>query len=218
MGTIYIIFLCLVLPILIFCSIQRKHRVMKPFVIGMLVFFLSQIVLRIPILQFLQQNIQMQIFMLQGIPYLCFLAVTAGLFEEIGRYIGYQFLKEHLSFWDAIAFGLGHGMIEAVLLTAMPICSLGLLPMNMVWIAGWERVIAIFAHIGFALIIWQGMVRKQIRYVCIAILFHAFFDFMAGYMVLNAFSAILLESILTFNVLLLYVFIYWFLKKERRKL
>ncbi|WP_055441403.1 YhfC family intramembrane metalloprotease [Anoxybacillus suryakundensis] len=46
-------------------------------------------------------------------------ALAAGVFEEIGRYIGFRFmLKNHRTYGDGLSFGLGHGGIEAVLIGA----------------------------------------------------------------------------------------------------
>ncbi|GGJ57444.1 putative membrane protein YhfC [Anoxybacillus voinovskiensis] len=44
-------------------------------------------------------------------------ALAAGVFEEIGRYIGFRFmLKNHRTFGDGLSFGIGHGGMEAVLI------------------------------------------------------------------------------------------------------
>ncbi|EMT45774.1 hypothetical protein H919_08355 [Anoxybacillus flavithermus AK1] len=45
--------------------------------------------------------------------------LAAGVFEEIGRYIGFRFmLKNNRSYGDGLSFGLGHGGMEAVLIGA----------------------------------------------------------------------------------------------------
>ena len=42
-------------------------------------------------------------------------ALAAGIFEEVGRYISYKiFLKGKTEWKDGIAFGIGHGGIEAI--------------------------------------------------------------------------------------------------------
>jgi uncharacterized membrane protein YhfC len=49
-----------------------------------------------------------------------FLGLTAGLFEEGGRYLGYRTLLRKRSRWiDGFAFGVGHGGIEAITLVGM---------------------------------------------------------------------------------------------------
>jgi uncharacterized membrane protein YhfC len=49
-----------------------------------------------------------------------FLGLTAGLFEEIGRFLGFKFLlKKKLEWKNGIAFGIGHGGIEAIIITGL---------------------------------------------------------------------------------------------------
>lgn len=45
-------------------------------------------------------------------------ALAAGIFEELGRFLGYQFLlkKNPLQRKDGLSYGLGHGGIEAVII------------------------------------------------------------------------------------------------------
>lgn len=87
--------------------------------IGAAAFFVSQIVLRIPILQVLS---------LKSEPFAAFVsttagkiligAFTAGLFEETARLICARFILkgDKRSLKQSIAFGLGHGACEAVIL------------------------------------------------------------------------------------------------------
>ena len=45
--------------------------------------------------------------------YALFLGFTAGLFEEVGRYLAFTtILKKRLDWKNAVAFGIGHGGIE----------------------------------------------------------------------------------------------------------
>jgi uncharacterized membrane protein YhfC len=48
------------------------------------------------------------------------LALTAALFEEVGRYIGYRWLmgREEKTWSKAVMYGLGHGGLESMLLVA----------------------------------------------------------------------------------------------------
>ncbi|KJE27998.1 hypothetical protein LG52_878 [Geobacillus kaustophilus] len=49
--------------------------------------------------------------------FVLYAALAAGLFEEIGRYVGFRWLlKQHRGYGDGLSFGLGHGGTEAVLL------------------------------------------------------------------------------------------------------
>ncbi|WMJ16592.1 YhfC family intramembrane metalloprotease [Geobacillus proteiniphilus] len=49
--------------------------------------------------------------------FVLYAALAAGVFEEIGRYVGFRWLlKQHRGYGDGLSFGLGHGGTEAVLL------------------------------------------------------------------------------------------------------
>jgi len=86
------------------------------------VFLLSQGLTRIPLVQLMQAQITP---LLQTSPtalwvWLVCLAVSAGVFEEVGRYLGYRFLVRHeVKTWSkAVMFGLGHGGLESMVLTS----------------------------------------------------------------------------------------------------
>ncbi len=115
--------ICFVLPIIVFVFIQRRYKkTFKSFILGALAFFISQIVLRIPIINsLLPQFAWYNVFQIKY-PYLywIFLGLTAGIFEEIGRLILIKlFMKKNQRFIDGITFGLGHGAIEAMIITGL---------------------------------------------------------------------------------------------------
>ncbi len=117
------LFICFVLPIIVFVFIQRRYKkTFKSFILGALAFFISQIVLRIPIINsLLPQFAWYNVFQIKY-PYLywIFLGLTAGIFEEIGRLILIKlFMKKNHRFVDGITFGLGHGAIEAMIITGL---------------------------------------------------------------------------------------------------
>lgn len=116
------VLVCFGLPIgLMIWLVLKKRSTMRPVLTGMLVFFVFQMILRIPLLQnvlapqpwFGQMTNNIWVYAL-------FLALTAGIFEEVGRFIGYKaLLQRQNAWWDGFAFGVGHGGIEAILLTGM---------------------------------------------------------------------------------------------------
>jgi len=89
--------------------------------VGVGVFFVFQIIFRIPLLQLVLPNFQWyKTLTTQILPYALFLGFTAGLVEEVGRYIAYKtILKKQLSWESAVAFGMGHGGIESILLVGL---------------------------------------------------------------------------------------------------
>lgn len=122
MGLIFNIAVCFLIPIITLIYLVKKDRKrVKSFLIGMLIFFITQILIRIPILTYILPNM-MWFLKLMTNPYLygIFLGLTAGIFEEVGRYIAFKFmLKKNHQWEDGISYGIGHGGIEAMLITGM---------------------------------------------------------------------------------------------------
>lgn len=114
--------ICFGMPITAFLFLTaRKYRIAKPFFIGALTFFLTQISTRIPIVTLWLPTMDWYIRLSLN-PYLAglFLGLTAGLAEEIGRFVlASLLLKRNRRYVDGIAFGLGHGGIEAILITGL---------------------------------------------------------------------------------------------------
>jgi uncharacterized membrane protein YhfC len=104
-------------------AVVVRHRLQvgwRYFGFGALIFFLFQLVTRVPAVQVIQAIITPQ---LQRSPalqwaWLAVLVVTAGLFEEVGRYVGYRWLmrREDKTWAKAVMYGLGHGGLESMLL------------------------------------------------------------------------------------------------------
>lgn len=111
----------LLYPIVLVFVAQRRLQVgWRFFAYGSLIFILFQLVTRIPLVlvaqTFVGPWIQLSTALAMG--WLAILALTAGLFEEVGRYVGYRWLmKRDTKTWNkAIMYGMGHGGIEAILL------------------------------------------------------------------------------------------------------
>src|SRR5699024_11615386 len=52
--------------------------------------------------------------------YAIYASLGAGVFEERGRFIGFRFLLKKFCGWkDGIAYGIGHGGIESMLVVGM---------------------------------------------------------------------------------------------------
>lgn len=200
-GNILLQELCLLLNALICFGIpiigtvwlgRRSGRVMKPFLIGMAAFTLSQLVLRIPLITLVLPNFTWYLLM-QLNPYVngAFLGLTAGIFEETARLIFMkQFLKNRIRMADGLAFGLGHGGIEAMVLVGINcIATMFMYPsgyMNLsgvgyltILTGGLERISAMMFHVGASLIVLYGIrVHQSVRYTLLAIILHALLDSM----------------------------------------
>jgi uncharacterized membrane protein YhfC len=119
--TIMAVLIEIALPLVLALVARRRLGVSwRYFGYGALIFFLFQLISRVPIVQVVQMLIQPQLvasFPLQ-VAWLAILALTAGLAEEIGRYVGYRWLmrREEKTWGKAVMYGLGHGGLESMLL------------------------------------------------------------------------------------------------------
>lgn len=111
----------LALPVILLLVLCLKKKVtVVPMFLGFASFFVSQVMIRLQILNVLKTQGWFQSFAANFIPYCIMLAFTAGLFEESARLLcAGCFLKKHRMFRDAVSFGLGHGLCEVILITGM---------------------------------------------------------------------------------------------------
>jgi len=115
------IVICFALPVgcLIYLIAAKKHAVI-PVLVGAAVFTVFQLVLRIPLISALSGMDWYAAMTKNPWLYGTFLGLTAGIFEEVGRYIGYRTLLKKYGRWiDGFAFGVGHGGIEAIVLVGL---------------------------------------------------------------------------------------------------
>ncbi|MBN3784195.1 YhfC family intramembrane metalloprotease [Burkholderia sp. Ac-20345] len=194
----------LIAPALLAAAWWRRTQVpWRVFFYGMLTFFVFQPVLRlswqIPLFHWLGTGPRWHV------PMLVFAALTAGLFEECGRWVAFRYLlpKRHDT-QTAVMLGLGHGGLEAMLLVGVGFVVLGtgyllahagfvvsagnqsligaqFAGMTLVspFLALFERASAMAAHVGLSLIVLQAFVRGTKRWLAYAIAFHFMFDLVA---------------------------------------
>lgn len=111
----------LVLPVvaLVVLLLLRKLNPL-PLLAGFASFFISQIILRLPLLQVLGTRSWFAAFAAHTVVYVIVVGgLSAGLFEETARLVGASLLKRHRSYRDMISFGLGHGLCEVILLVGL---------------------------------------------------------------------------------------------------
>ncbi|HLH62723.1 MAG TPA: YhfC family glutamic-type intramembrane protease [Ktedonobacteraceae bacterium] len=92
----------------------------KYFAFGLLIFLIFQVLTRVPAVTILGRVLAPKLNSSTAFLYtwLAILALSAGLFEEIGRYLGYRWFmgKEEKTWSKAVMYGLGHGGLESMLL------------------------------------------------------------------------------------------------------
>lgn len=208
----------------------RRHKIsVKAVLVGALMFFIFQVVLRIPALTILQSQSWYGIFAAQNMVLTgIVIAFTAGLFETAGRYLGLRFiLKNLLDRKNGIAYGIGHGGIEAVLLVGMAyagyivysiLINTGSIssqlvpqllntPPDIFLAAGVERVFTIFFHIAAALLVTYGIIRRKWMYIVCCIVLHTLVDGVTVILQIYKFSAWSIELWVAFIGVLSLVFI-----------
>lgn len=100
---------------------RRLHVSWRYFAYGAIIFLIFQLISRVPIVLAIQGALapQLQASRPFLFGWLAALALTAGLAEEIGRYVGYRWLFREEKTWSrAVMYGLGHGGLESMALVA----------------------------------------------------------------------------------------------------
>lgn len=208
-----VLILTIAVPLGAMFYLHRRGGSWKAFLVGAGTFIvfamllepiLHNLVLRSPVGTTIQQNIWL--YGLYG-------GLAAGLFEETGRFLAFQFLlRNRRERTAALAYGAGHGGAEAFLLVGLTMLSNLILgftyanaasvppeiapavevllatPASMFLWSGLERLTAMTLHISLSVPVFAA-VRTGRRWLFpAAILAHAVFDFAA--VVSNAFLPI----------------------------
>jgi uncharacterized membrane protein YhfC len=185
-------FICLFLPITLALVIVKKYKAdLRVFITGAVVFVVSQPLLRIPIITELGYNTWFVLYIQSNLVlYSIFLGLSAGVFEEVGRFIGLRFfMKKRLSWGNGVVFALGHGGAEAILfagvtyvkmifqaITGQASSSASSVPPYLFLVGGMERMLAVVIHAGMTMLVLYSVKHKKMRYLLYAILFHALVD------------------------------------------
>jgi uncharacterized membrane protein YhfC len=165
----------------------KKPRHGKPVLLGALTFLVFQVLTRIPLLQLAAARMPWYIVMNATQPLLTalFLGATAGLFEEGGRYLVMSLLlKKDRSLPDAVAFGVGHGGIEAVLLAGINsllalitvLTGTGSVDGSLMLAGGVERIAAMTLHVAWSIMVMKSVSQRKPVWLLIAFLLHTVVD------------------------------------------
>ena len=229
------LFLSLVLPLVVATVLHKKLRfAWKSVLVGALVFLVFQILTRIPLLQYVQSALSYQAFsMRHGILTGFLVALSAGLFEEIGRYVGFRLLlRRHLNWKGGIAYGIGHGGFESLYIgTAFLnyliysfLINAGKVPPQLPTsvisaltdtspplfvVGGIERVLAFTIQIGLSLVVLYGIKSRKGLFLLLAIALHTLLDFGA---VMFAGNTLVVE---TYAAVFAAASLVWILKSKR---
>ena len=108
-------------PIGLTILLYRRQKIsLFAVLIGLATFLIVQGLIRIPLLQLIQNTPFYQTLASYPVWIGLFLGATAALFEEGGRWLAYRlFLLRRLVRKNAIAMGIGHGGFEAIYLVGL---------------------------------------------------------------------------------------------------
>lgn len=191
-ATIFDAVVCLGVPIaaLVFFAVRRRKLVV-PFLLGVIGFLVSQVVLRLPLLAIIQSTAGYAAFAtVQPLLATLLVCLSAGLFEETARYLLLRNYTTHFAGFNLgvpLAYGLGHGGLEAILLVGAN-CLIAMFTPGMVGVvtgpmdalAGVERISAMMFHVGASIVIYQGVTRHKPGYLVLAILLHTAYNLPTG--------------------------------------
>lgn len=147
-------------------------------VLGAACFTVSQVLLRIPLLNLIQGTTDYQLCaMLNPIVTILLIGLSAGIFEEGFRFLIKLFLMKpaRCGMLQPILFGLGHGVTEACIIL-IPLFLAGY-TVGMLGLAIVERALTIVLHVSLTILVWNGFqLDKKLRMLAAAILLHGLVD------------------------------------------
>lgn len=125
-------------------------------------------------------------------------SLTAGIFEEVARFVGFMYLIKDDSYENGLTYGAGHGGIESILIVGLNVLSIGIIlltnpeafppiqldailttPTYLPLVGLYERIIAITIQISFSIMVLESIRRKDLRYLVVAIGLHTLLDYLA---------------------------------------
>lgn len=110
------------LPLGLTVYFYKKHKIsIRNVFVGAVIFILfSQVLEKLLHYFVLIKNPQTAALLKNPWLFMIYGGLAAGIFEEVGRYVGFKFLLKGRREWkDGIAYGIGHGGIEAILIGGM---------------------------------------------------------------------------------------------------
>lgn len=125
-------------------------------------------------------------------------SLTAGIFEETARYIGFKLLIKDTAYERGLMYGAGHGGIESMLLVGLNVLSVGVVlmtnpqalppeqllqviatPVYLPFVGVYERIMAMIVQIGLSIMVLESIRRSDKRYLLAAVGIHTLLNFLA---------------------------------------
>lgn len=201
-----------VLPIVVSAVLILKSRhYFKVILIGILTFLVFQVFTRVYILQeILPTQVWYILFTYQfPILYAFLLSLSAGLFEELGRYITMKYLLRNMNIKDSIVFGIGHGGIEAILFVGISLLMINpfMIDSQNLLMSGIERLSAMVFHCGFSLLVYQMIYKHKKHYLIFSIGIHTLINFMTVFLMIKGVNLWIVEGVLFSGACIMFIYI-----------
>lgn len=200
---------------------KKTHAPLWEFAVGALCFIGFAVVLE-PFLHqlcLMGDNAVSRAISASPLLYALYGAFAAGIFEETGRLFGFAvLLRRRREKSCAVAYGIGHGAIEVILILGlyyftMLLAQLGVtlgeeittasvraaaaaIPVYIACIACFERLSAMCIHIGLSMIVFAAVrERGRLWLYPVAILLHALADIGAGFYQCGVFKSVFIVEL-----------------------
>lgn len=219
--------IAILLPFILMIVFYRKHKIsMKVVGVGAMI-FLGFVIILEGAINFLLLTpvspLSESTKFIADNPYLyaTYGGLMAGIFEECGRFLAFKYMLDKRREWkDGIAYGIGHGGLESMLVGLSLIGFIGiavaynhgaldgqvqgeLAPIiesleTSAWYAnlmsGLERAMAVTVHIALSLLVLYAVRSGRTVYLMYSILLHALLNFPAGLAQKGVLSGLLVEG------------------------
>ncbi|MHC1719484.1 MAG: YhfC family intramembrane metalloprotease [Clostridiaceae bacterium] len=188
----------------VWCLKKYKNSI-KNIIVGAAMFVIFALILeRSMHIYFLKTNFEISMILENPWIFGLYGGLAAGIFEEFGRFFGYKLLLKGRTAWkDGVAYGIGHGGIEAILVGGLSaaqslylsyLINMGSLPAALeqirgiltvtepylFMVSGIERMFALALQIALSILVLYAVRTKKLRYLFYAVIIHAAIDFPAA--------------------------------------
>jgi len=185
--------------------VRKYKKSVKNILVGAAIFIVFALVLeRSMHVYFLKTNFEISMILENPWIFGLYGGLAAGIFEEVGRFFGYKILLKGRTEWkDGVAYGIGHGGIEAILVGGLSaaqslyfsfLINAGSLPSALeqirgvlagtepylFMVSGLERMFALALQIALSILVLYAVRRSKIKYLFYAVIIHAAIDFPAA--------------------------------------
>lgn len=185
-GGLFALAVSIPLPVLAILYMVRKRGArVSSALFGAACFTVFQLLTRLPLISLVleRQAWFVTLNALYPVWGMLFAGCTASLFEETGRLVVMSlFMRKSLSLADGVAFGLGHGGVEAALFTGLNAFAILIFHTNtispvMLFAGGFERISAMTVHVCLSVMVARSLASGKKRYFAAALVIHALVDF-----------------------------------------